>query len=194
VPWARQNEQAQDALAYRPAALSAVSGRAGYRNDNHLGVPCGKSRYFLIQSPVAPAVSCARTAKPSVQTSFFLCIKPRGQLSQQEAAKVDWLKPVSPVFATMRQLAMRFRGLLRGRDSSKLDAWLDDACATGLHSIQRLTHYLRHDIEAVCNAISESWSNGQTEGQINRPKTLKCAMYERAGTELLRARMLPLRG
>jgi transposase len=115
-------------------------------------------------------------------------------VAPEEAAKVDWLKPVSPVFATMRQLAMRFRGLLRGRDSSKLDAWLDDACATGLHSIQRLTHYLRHDIEAVCNAISESWSNGQTEGQINRPKTLKCAMYERAGTELLRARMLPLRG
>jgi transposase len=33
--------------------------------------------------------------------------------------------------------------------------------------------------------------NGQTEGQINRLKTLKRAMYGRAGAELLRARMLP---
>ena len=33
---------------------------------------------------------------------------------------------------------------------------------------------------------------GQTEGHINRLKTLKRAMYGRAGAELLRARMLPL--
>ncbi len=42
------------------------------------------------------------------------------------------------------------------------------------------------------NAVTEGWSNGQTEGQINRLKTLKRAMYGRAGAELLRARMLPL--
>jgi len=40
--------------------------------------------------------------------------------------------------------------------------------------------------------LTEGWSNGQTEGQINRLKTLGRAMYGRAGTELLRARMLPL--
>jgi transposase len=34
--------------------------------------------------------------------------------------------------------------------------------------------------------------NGQTEGQINRLKTLKCAMYGRVGIDLLRARMVPL--
>jgi hypothetical protein len=43
-------------------ASSAASGYEGYRNDTHLGVPYGKSRYFPIQSPAAPAVSCARTA------------------------------------------------------------------------------------------------------------------------------------
>jgi transposase len=52
--------------------------------------------------------------------------------------------------------------------------------------------YLRRDIEAVRNAVCERWSNGQTEGQINRLKTLKRSMYGRTGTELLRARMLPL--
>ena len=41
-------------------------------------------------------------------------------------------------------------------------------------------------------AMSEPWSNGQTEGQINRLKTLKRAMYGRAGVELLRVRMMPL--
>jgi hypothetical protein len=37
------------------------------------------------------------------------------------------------------------------------------------------------------------WSNGQAEGQISRLKTLKRAMYGRAGPELLPARMLPFR-
>ena len=68
-----------------------------------------------------------------------------------------------------------------------------DTCGGGLYGIQRLAQYLRRDIEAVRNAISESWSNGQTEGQINRLKTLTRAMYGRAGTELFRARMPPLR-
>jgi transposase len=52
---------------------------------------------------------------------------------------------------------------------------------------------LRQDLQAVRNAISEPWSNGQTEGQINRLKTLQRAMYGRAGVELLRVRMLPFR-
>ena len=34
--------------------------------------------------------------------------------------------------------------------------------------------------------------NGQTKGQINRLKTLKRAMYGRAGVGLLRARLMPL--
>ena len=34
------------------------------------------------------------------------------------------------------------------------------------------------------------WSNGQTEGQINRLKTLKRQMYGRAGLDLLEGRFL----
>ncbi|PJR08325.1 hypothetical protein CEJ86_33185 [Sinorhizobium meliloti] len=32
---------------------------------------------------------------------------------------------------------------------------------------------LRRDIDAVCNAIDLPWSNGQSEGQLNRLKTIK---------------------
>jgi transposase len=47
--------------------------------------------------------------------------------------------------------------------------------------------------EIVPIAVEMPWSNGQAEGQINRLKTLKRAMYGRAGPELLPARMLPFR-
>ena len=58
--------------------------------------------------------------------------------------------------------------------------------------MQRFGRTIRQDLEAVRNAVLEHWSNGQTEGQINKLKTLKRAMYGRAGLELLRARMMPL--
>jgi transposase len=59
------------------------------------------------------------------------------------------------------------------------------------YGIRRFVHTLRLDLTAVRNAITETWSNGQTEGQINRLKMLKRAMYGRAGVDLLRARMIP---
>jgi transposase len=49
--------------------------------------------------------------------------------------------------------------------------------------MQRFAKTIRQDLEAVRNAMSEPWSNGQTEGQINRLKTLKRAMYGRAGVD-----------
>ena len=57
----------------------------------------------------------------------------------------------SAEFTTMRRLTMRFRGLLCGG------------------TVERL------DIEDVRNAVLELWSNGQTEGQINKLKTLERA-------------------
>ena len=44
-----------------------------------------------------------------------LCIKPRGKLTTEQARKVEALKAGSPAFTTMRRLAMRFKGILRGR-------------------------------------------------------------------------------
>jgi transposase len=41
-------------------------------------------------------------------------------------------------------------------------------------------------------AVTERWSNGPVEGQVNRLKTIKRQMYGRAGVELLRARLIPL--
>ena len=121
-----------------------------------------------------------------------LCVKLRGLLTQAQAANVDAFKAISPDFAAMRTLAMRFRGILRGGDVEKLTVWLHDADRSAIYGIRRFVHTLHLDLAAVRNAISETWSNGQTEGQINRLKMLKRAMYGRAGVDLLRARMIPL--
>jgi hypothetical protein len=56
-----------------------------------------------------------------------LCIKPRRLLTGNQAAKVDAMKKDWPEFATMRRLAMRFRGMLKSKSVGKLGAWLKDA-------------------------------------------------------------------
>ena len=49
---------------------------------------------------------------------------------------------------------------------------------------------LRRDLTSIEAAVREPWSNGQTEGQVNKLKMLKRQMYGRAGVPLLRQRML----
>jgi transposase len=147
----------------------------------------------LAEAPATPrAVDPATGWLISPIVAAALCMKPRGQLTPDQAAKVAALKGASPDFVVMRGLAMRFRGILRSRNVTRLEAWLNDGQRSGLFAIQRFVRTLRRDIDAVRNGVTETWSNGQTEGQINRLKTLKRAMYGRAGVELLRARMLPL--
>lgn len=83
--------------------------------------------------------------------------------------------------------------LFSGRKADPLPAWIDDAIETDLTPIVRFARTLSRDFDAVKNVVEMPWSNGQAEGQINRLKTLKRAMYGRSGPELLRARMLPFR-
>jgi len=49
---------------------------------------------------------------------------------------------------------------------------------------------LTDDRAAVEAGLSLEWSNGQTEGQVNKLKLLKRQMYGRANFDLLRRRVL----
>lgn len=73
-----------------------------------------------------------------------------------------------------------------------LDDWLVQARESGLAKLVRFAEGLEQDLAAVRAALELPWSNGQTEGQINRLKAIKRQMYGRAGFELLRARVMPL--
>ena len=113
-------------------------------------------------------------------------------MTSQQISNVDALKAASAEFTTLRQLAMRCRGLLMGGSIEKLDVWLQDAHISGVFAMRHFAKAIRQDLDPVRNAVLETWSNGQTEGPRNRLKTLKRSLFGRAGIELLRARMIPL--
>jgi transposase len=81
----------------------------------------------------------------------------------------------------------------RGNSSSgkrALDTWLIDAEQSGMPELRGFAAGIRRDLGPVAAALRWEWSNGQTEGQVNRLKTLKRAMYGRAKLDLLRLRLL----
>ena len=56
--------------------------------------------------------------------------------------------------------------------------------------LDRFARGLTDDRAAVEAGLSQEWSNGQTEGQVNKLKLLKRQMYGRANFDLLRRRVL----
>jgi hypothetical protein len=80
-------------------------------------------------------------------------------MTARQIVNVDALKAASAEFTTMRHLAMRFRGLLRGGTVEKLDVWLKDARRSGIYGMQRFARALRYDIEAY---EMPCWNSGAT--------------------------------
>ncbi len=85
---------------------------------------------------------------------------------------------------------MSIRTMVREQKHENLDAWLNEARAGGITTLQTFAEGLKHDGEAVRAALETLYSNGQTEGQVNRLKTLKRQLYGRANFDLLRQRVL----
>jgi Transposase len=111
-----------------------------------------------------------------------ICMKPRRVLTERQVGMLTVLKADVPSFAATRHLAIRFQNLLRGHNETTLDRWLNDARDCRIPAVVNFARTLMIDIQAVRNAVVERWSNGQTEGQTNRLKTLKRAMFGGANT------------
>ena len=62
-----------------------------------------------------------------------------------------------------------------------MDGWIEQA---GASLIAPLAAGVAQDVRAVRAAITEPWSNGQTEGQITRLKLVKRQMYGRGRLDL----------
>ena len=91
------------------------------------------------------------------------------------------------MLVSARDLVERFHRMIRDRDADALTAWIMDAAGGALASFAK---GLTADHAAVAAALTEPWSNGQTEGQITKLKLVKRQMYGRAKLDLLRARLI----
>jgi transposase len=118
-----------------------------------------------------------------------MMMRPQQQLKEEETrvlSRISQHTQVKQVYG----LTQQFIELVNQRQPSKLDQWLKDCKATGIAMLQSFATRINQDYGALRAALETQWSNGQTEGQINRLKLLKRQMYGRANFDLLRQRVL----
>ena len=107
-------------------------------------------------------------------------------LDAEEQAYLTRLRDADATVATAYDLTQSFVTMARERTGDRLDAWLAEAEACGADALGRFAKGLRADYDAVRAGLTLEWSNGQTEGQVNRRKLVKRQMYGRADFDLLR--------
>lgn len=97
------------------------------------------------------------------------------------------LADASPELASIAKVAKSLFDLLRTRDASTWNEWIEAARRSPLASFAKR---LERDKDALLAALRLPWSNGMVEGQVHRLKLIKRQMYGRAGFDLLRERVL----
>ncbi len=115
-------------------------------------------------------------------------------LKPAQVAVLDRLAAASPKLQQAHALVAEFLTPVRERREPDFDRWAEAVQDAGIAELQAFVSSLKRDEAAVRAGLSQSWSNGPVEGQVNRLKLIKRQMYGRASFALLRARVLPPAG
>jgi transposase len=124
---------------------------------------------------------------PSARTIARLMTAGRDHLSKAETVIIAAIEQGVPTLVTARSLITDFQAIVRTKTASELPVWLDKA---GTSLVASFARGVINDEKAVRAAMTSSWSNGQTEGQITKLKLIKRQMYGRGKIDLLQARLI----
>jgi transposase len=127
---------------------------------------------------------------PSARAVSFAMVCPAAKRSTEVQTYLDQLCHVDTHIARAYTLSQAFLTLVRERRGSDLEAWITSATDSGIGALARFARGLQEDFAAVKAGLTLAWSNGPVEGQITRLKLLKRQSYGRAGSALLRQRVL----
>jgi transposase len=117
--------------------------------------------------------------------------------SKGEIQTLKRLKTIHRVTERCCALFEQFAGMLRDKEQRseeqvrrRLEEWIGEAKASGVAEVKAFAMKLVQDMKAVVAAMILPYSQGQTEGRINKLKLVKRSMYGRGEFDLLRQRVL----
>jgi transposase len=102
---------------------------------------------------------------PSARTVARLMTTARDSLSKTQTLTVTTIETAVLTLVQGREILDALHTLIRRKQETALDSWLDQAAASLLAPFAR---GLARDQLAVRAAIASAWSNAQAEGQINK--------------------------
>jgi transposase len=120
----------------------------------------------------------------------WLLTHKREDLDQEEQTRLDHLLSLSPEVQAVHLLLQAFLSIVRERKYQNLRSWMEQAIRSDIPELKSFVVGIERDYDAVHAALRLPWSQGTTEGKVNKLKTLKRVMYGRAGFALLRQRLL----
>lgn len=138
----------------------------------------------------APASRKEQAQAISPRSLRWLLTRERKELDQEEQAQLDQLLTLSEEVRTIYALLHAFLDLVRKRKPEQLRPWMEQTTNSGIRELKSFVAGIERDYDAVKAALRLPWSQGVTEGKVNKLKTYKRMMYGRAGFRLLRQRLL----
>lgn len=111
-------------------------------------------------------------------------------LKPEEQEQLDQLLQVSPEVQVIHTLLQAFLDMVRKRQHQQLRPWMEAVSKSTIPELKSFVAGIERDYDAVREALRLPWSQGVTEGKVNKLKTLKRVMYGRAEFPLLRQRLL----
>jgi transposase len=127
---------------------------------------------------------------PSSRRLTWLVLRQSATLDETDQQRLAQLRDAHPDMATAITLAQEFATLVRQRQPEQLDNWLERTEQSGLAPLISFVKGIRRDYAAVKAGVTLIYSNGPTEGHVNRLKMLKRQMFGRAKLDLLKIRLM----
>jgi transposase len=125
--------------------------------------------------PPAPA----HAMLPGPRTLTWLLLRRPSDLDTKEQVLLKQLCERSTELLSARQLAQHFLRLVRERGGRELDEWVAEVHQTGPPELRGFSRNLQHDWDAVKAGLTERWSSGPVEGNVNKVKVTKRQMFGR---------------
>lgn len=156
------------------------------RYQNSMARRCQK---LTLQEPVGKA-----NRAPSPKRLVWLLLGDPQDLGATERGALDEMLEASTDVAVIYPLIQQFEKMIKKTSSDgqaeRLDSWLGHALTSGVKAFETFAVGLKREQSGVEAALTLPYSNGQTEGQINKLKLIKRQMYGRASFQMLRQRVL----
>ncbi len=154
------------------------------QSDAPKSIPLKPRRRKSVPSPPAPLENF------SAQRATWLFVCQPEKLDQMQQEELMLIRQASSSAEAAYGLAQAFMQMIREHTGQQLDTWISSVEASRLPELESFAKGIQQDKAAVIAGLTLPWSNGPTEGHVNRLKLIKRSMYGRAKLPLLRARVL----
>lgn len=134
-------------------------------------------------APVSPA-------PPKIRHVTGWIMRDPNNLFDKECKRLKEILTRCPELEATRRHVGAFACMIRNLSGDHLPDWMDRVREDDLPALHSFVNGLRQDLASVTAGLTLPWSNGPTEGTVNKIKLLKRMSFGRAGFSLLRKRIL----